>query len=130
MECCRALFITDPEEDLHRLKRRKGGHVPGTCDWIMDTEQLNLWLGDSTQNTDRPSIFWLYGNPGVGKSTMTIAMAEILQSRPCFQGNERTLAYFFFFARPALTSTPQLHPYCAVSCISSFRNAQNRYDSS
>jgi hypothetical protein len=95
IECCRALFITDPEEDLLRLKRRKGGHVPGTCDWIMDTEQLNLWLGDSSQTDVRPSIFWLHGNPGVGKSTITIAMTEILQSRSCFQSNEKTLAYFF-----------------------------------
>ncbi|KAL3495899.1 purine and uridine phosphorylase [Aspergillus germanicus] len=93
--CCRALFITDPEEDLRRLRRRKGGHVSGTCDWVMNTEQLNLWLGDSSQTADRPSIFWLYGNPGVGKSTITIAMAEILQSRPRFQGNESSLAYFF-----------------------------------
>ncbi|KAJ0417497.1 hypothetical protein BJY00DRAFT_325492 [Aspergillus carlsbadensis] len=83
MECCRALFITDPEEDLRRLKRRKGGH------------HVNTWLGDSSRNEDRPAIFWLYGNPGVGKSTITIAMTEILQSRVCFQSNEKTLAYFF-----------------------------------
>ncbi|KAL2844553.1 hypothetical protein BJY01DRAFT_248064 [Aspergillus pseudoustus] len=95
IECCRALFVTDPEEDMSRLKRRKGGHAPGTCTWILDTEQLNLWLGHSSSPEERPTIFWLHGNPGVGKSTITIAMTEMLRSHPSFISGQKTLAYFF-----------------------------------
>ncbi|KAJ0413038.1 hypothetical protein BJY00DRAFT_320196 [Aspergillus carlsbadensis] len=76
-ECLRGLFLVDPEEDKNALKRRKGDRAPGTCEWILETQELQRWLnGDIDSN-----ILWLYGNPGTGKSTIAIALAEWLPNR-------------------------------------------------
>ncbi|KAK2732923.1 hypothetical protein FQN57_002444, partial [Myotisia sp. PD_48] len=95
-ECLQNLVLTDPEEDKNALKRRKGNRAPGTCDWILDTNEIQEWLGA----TDRPvqtrsNILWLHGLPGIGKSTMAITLVEGLStifSSIC----DKTLAYYFF----------------------------------
>src|SRR5882762_2718273 len=94
-ECLRNLFLTDPADDKNALKRRKGERAPGTCEWILETEELGNWLRP-TQNTEcNANILWLYGNPGTGKSTMAITMAEKLPSQSPFVCGDKTLAYFF-----------------------------------
>src|SRR5882762_5085765 len=94
-ECLRNLFLTDPADDKNALKRRKGERAPGTCEWILETEELGNWLRP-TQNTEcNANILWLYGNPGTGKTTMAITMAEKLPSQSPFVCGDKTLAYFF-----------------------------------
>ena len=94
-ECLRNLFLTDPADDKNALKRRKGERAPGTCEWILETEELGNWLRP-TQNTEcNANILWLYGNPGTGKSTMAITMAEKLPNQSPFVCGDKTLAYFF-----------------------------------
>ncbi|KAB8069053.1 ankyrin repeat-containing domain protein [Aspergillus leporis] len=94
--CLQSLFLTDPTEDKNALKRRKGDRAPGTCTWILDTDELRHWLGLYKQDDSKESnIFWLYGNPGTGKSTMAITLSEELPKQPCFARNNRTLLYFF-----------------------------------
>jgi hypothetical protein len=39
-KCFRSLFLTDPADDKNALKRRKGERAPGTCEWILETEEL------------------------------------------------------------------------------------------
>jgi hypothetical protein len=70
--CLNSLFITDPKDDKDALKRRKGDRAPGTCDWIFDTEEIRMWLGQAkaTRQSCANSILWLHGLPGIGKSTM------------------------------------------------------------
>ncbi|KAL3475836.1 hypothetical protein BJX99DRAFT_270950 [Aspergillus californicus] len=101
--CLRALFLSDPEEDKNALKRRKGERAPDTCNWILDTNELQIWLGlhyrqslgFMKSDADFGSnLLWLYGNPGTGKSTMAITMAEELPKKPYF-GSTKALAYFF-----------------------------------
>jgi hypothetical protein len=48
-ECLRNLFLTDPAEDKNALKRRKGERAPGTCEWILETE--NFKSGSDQQQT-------------------------------------------------------------------------------
>ncbi|KAL2834325.1 hypothetical protein BDW59DRAFT_46333 [Aspergillus cavernicola] len=104
--CLRDLFLSDPEEDKNALKRRKGERAPDTCSWILGTNELQNWLGVHGGN-HRPSLgfvkgdadlssnlLWLYGNPGTGKSTMAITMAEELPRKPYFDST-KSLAYFF-----------------------------------
>jgi DNA polymerase III delta prime subunit len=92
----RSLFITDPTEDKNALKRRKGDRAFGTCSWILETDELQHWLGLSGDvSREEGSILWLYGNPGTGKSTMAITLTEELLNKPYFQSNNKTLAYFF-----------------------------------
>jgi DNA polymerase III delta prime subunit len=96
-DCLRDLFLTDPFEDKNALKRKKGDRATGTCEWILGTEELTAWLapgqteGPQNQNT---RILWLYGNPGTGKSTMAIFLAEEL-SDAFLETDGKTLAYFF-----------------------------------
>ncbi|KAL5001352.1 hypothetical protein BDV10DRAFT_182585 [Aspergillus recurvatus] len=87
-ECLRGLYLMDPEEDKNALKRRKGDRAPGTCKWILETQEIKGWLGDPNSN-----IMWLYGNPGTGKSTIAIALADWLPKSAFFACKK--LAYFF-----------------------------------
>lgn len=54
-ECLRRLFVTDPDEDKNALKRRKRDRAPGTCDWILQTEELQRWLGEPTSDAEHLS---------------------------------------------------------------------------
>jgi hypothetical protein len=96
-DCLRELFLTDPFEDKNSLKRKKGGRAAGTCEWILGTEELTVWLATSQAagpESPIPAVLWLYGNPGTGKSTMAISLVEQLaEIFATTQG--RTLAYFF-----------------------------------
>ncbi|KAM0325461.1 hypothetical protein ACHAQA_007448 [Verticillium albo-atrum] len=94
-DCLRDMFLTDPYEDMQALKRKKGGRAKGTCDWILKTEELTAWLRDEAQSTVRPTeIFWIHGNPGTGKSTMSMFLSEAL-SEGFSKTPTKTLAYFF-----------------------------------
>ncbi|KAL3457024.1 hypothetical protein BJX64DRAFT_293534 [Aspergillus heterothallicus] len=101
--CLRALVLTDPAEDLNSLKRRRGERVPGTCSWMIETDEIRQWLGlvplkeSELGRKDKSSdVLWVFGNPGTGKSTIATAIAEELPKQPVFQkNNERTLAFFF-----------------------------------
>jgi hypothetical protein len=43
--CLQALVLTDPEDDKNALKRHKTEHAPRTCSWILDTTELQEWIG-------------------------------------------------------------------------------------
>ncbi|KAK4076879.1 hypothetical protein Purlil1_12534 [Purpureocillium lilacinum] len=93
--CLQALFLTDPYEDLKSLKRKKGGRATGTCEWILDTDQLTAWLGHAAEPTSPPTdLLWLHGNPGTGKSTISMFLVEAL-SEDFAKSRNKTLAYFF-----------------------------------
>ncbi|RYP36856.1 hypothetical protein DL767_003246 [Monosporascus sp. MG133] len=95
-ECLRDLFPTDPYEDRKALRRKKGGRAKGTCDWILGTAELMAWLSDAAESTSRPTeVLWLHGNPGSGKSGMSMFLAEALPDVFSKTPN-KTLAYFFY----------------------------------
>lgn len=90
-DCLRDLFVTDPFDDKNALKRKKGDRARGTCEWILGIEELTVWLG--SEPTADP-LLWLHGNPGTGKSTMAIFLAEELSTS--FSSTDgKSLAYFF-----------------------------------
>ncbi len=81
---------------MNALKRRKGGRAPGTCEWILETDELKAWSGNPPGRAmDKSNILWLYGYPGIGKSTMAIALAEMLPDTPSFSERNKILVYFF-----------------------------------
>ncbi|KAJ5678667.1 Pfs NACHT and Ankyrin domain protein [Penicillium macrosclerotiorum] len=95
--CLRDLFITNPKEDKNALKRKKGRHAAGTCEWILRTEELNAWLGSGlTVGPERQTaqVLWLHGPPGTGKSMMAVYLAENLPTGLSTADGE-TLVYFF-----------------------------------
>ncbi|EED12256.1 Pfs, NACHT, and Ankyrin domain protein [Talaromyces stipitatus ATCC 10500] len=94
--CLQSLFITDPAEDRNALKRRKGDRTPGTCSWILETDELKHWLAlNQPADQEETRILWLRGNPGTGKSTMAITLTEELPNQPYFSGKNKAFAYFF-----------------------------------
>ena len=97
MDCLRDLFLTDPFEDKNALKRKKGNPASGTCEWILGMEDLTAWLASGSSEDPQNQtnhVLWLYGNPGTGKSTMAIFLAEEL-SKTFSATDGKTLAYFF-----------------------------------
>ncbi|KAL4734793.1 hypothetical protein BDV11DRAFT_212465 [Aspergillus similis] len=94
--CLAKLFITDPGEDLNKLKRRKGNRTSGTFSWFLESDKLKTWfrpiefMGDIEQN-----ILWLYGNPGIGKSTMAMTLVEELPKKDYFSNRDSILSFFF-----------------------------------
>ncbi|KAF7596653.1 hypothetical protein BBP40_000575 [Aspergillus hancockii] len=95
-DCLRRLFITDPQENRNALQRRKGGRAAGTCEWMLESSELRRWLGlEASDDSNGTDVLWLYGNPGTGKSTMAIMLAEELANQTCFQEGNKVLAYFF-----------------------------------
>ncbi|KAF4240075.1 hypothetical protein CNMCM8980_005445 [Aspergillus fumigatiaffinis] len=96
-DCLRHPFFTDQDVYKNDLKRRKGDRARGTCEWIIQTDELQKWLGlqPSPSAQSASNVLWLYGNPGTGKSTMAITMVEELPKLPCFINGAKFLAYFF-----------------------------------
>jgi hypothetical protein len=89
------LFVGNASDDKNALKRRKGSRAPGTCDWILETEMLQGWLNQTcAEKYEHSGIFWLYGYPGTGKSTMAITIIEELPKHSSFLDEERSLVYF------------------------------------
>ncbi|KAF6824006.1 ankyrin domain protein, partial [Colletotrichum plurivorum] len=94
-DCLRDLFLADPYEDMMALKRKKGGRAKDTCAWILGTDELTAWLANAPESTSPPTdVLWLHGNPGTGKSTMSMFLAEALSENFSKTPN-KTLAYFF-----------------------------------
>ncbi|KAF3399519.1 hypothetical protein DPV78_006382 [Talaromyces pinophilus] len=91
--CLRSLFITEPEDNKNALKRDNGKRAPGTCDWIMHTDELRAWLAPPSASSER--LMWFYGYPGTGKSTIAITLVEILSKEHDTIGQKMALAYFF-----------------------------------
>ena len=95
---------------MKSLQRKKGDRAKGTCEWILETEALRAWLNPEQAvglNKGSGNILWLWGNPGTGKSTMTMCLVERLREK--FRTtNQKTLSYFFcdfnFDARRSATS--------------------------
>ena len=66
------IFLTDPSIDRDRITRTKGDRTPGTCYWITQNAEYQLWLtGDS-------GLLWIRGGPGKGKTMMSIFLSEDL----------------------------------------------------
>ncbi|KAF4186740.1 hypothetical protein CNMCM7927_005127 [Aspergillus lentulus] len=106
--CMQKLYIPDPIPmgDMNAIKRRKGDRTTGTCSWILEKDELKRWVQrDGGIDAREPNILWLYGNPGTGKSTMAITLADELPKTEYFSTGDRLLAFFFCDSRPGLQRT-------------------------
>lgn len=93
----RHLSVIIPLKDRKALKRKKGGPAPGTCQWILRTTELTIWLGSGMTvgpESQLAQVLQFYGNLGTGKSIMAIYLTEEL-SKDFSNINRKTLAYFF-----------------------------------
>ncbi|QSZ32069.1 hypothetical protein DSL72_001638 [Monilinia vaccinii-corymbosi] len=73
-EILKWLAEVDPTEDYLRALNRRS---PGTGVWLHDDSRFKSWRCRS--NPCDPSILWIYGRPGSGKTILSAASIEYLQ---------------------------------------------------
>lgn len=71
------------EEHLHKLADER---QPGTCNWILDDDQMFSWIEDEREDP----ILWMTGIPGAGKSFLSSLIIQNIDQR-----NDRTILYYF-----------------------------------
>ncbi|KAI9778778.1 MAG: hypothetical protein M1839_007868 [Geoglossum umbratile] len=90
-ECIQALLVSDPLDDLERIKTTKDSLLEGTGAWILSDPSFTKWTND-----DRSHRLWIHGDPGKGKTMLTIALVAELSSRlEKSRRSDAVLAYFF-----------------------------------
>jgi ankyrin repeat protein len=94
--CLADLFITEPEEDLNKMRRTKGLRTSGTFSWFLESDELKYWFRPAKAVSDiEKNILWLHGNPGIGKSTMAMMLAEELPKKDYFSNSDSILSFYF-----------------------------------
>ncbi|KAI0450324.1 ankyrin repeat protein [Xylaria acuta] len=83
-----ALLLTRPEVDRRSLIALKGRRVDGTCEWLIRHPSYQEWL----QGAD-PTLLWISGGPGKGKTMLAIYITEELQ--PVIDSRQGVLLYYF-----------------------------------
>lgn len=92
MSCLQSLAaeISNPVDDLEKIRTAKGEKVSGTCEWIVAQAQYTLWTSGSC-----PQLLWLSGGPGIGKTMISIFLVEELTQLVEQSSQRMTLTYFF-----------------------------------
>lgn len=90
----KALFITDPSVDRQSLIDKKGHRVAGTCEWVERNETYKAWL------RGEPSLLWIFGGPGKGKTMLSIYLTQQFEKR-----HSRKAIYFFCSSEHPTRST-------------------------
>ncbi|OJZ79939.1 hypothetical protein ASPFODRAFT_148418 [Aspergillus luchuensis CBS 106.47] len=94
--CLAKLFFTELEEDINSLKRGTGDRTPGTCSWFLETSELKSWFRQNKGLDDlERNILWVYGNPGIGKSTMAMTLAQEIPTKSYFADGDNILSIVF-----------------------------------
>ncbi len=81
-------------DDDDRLKVMLGLREKGTCDWIFRHDSYKAWLSSYS-----PSLLWVYGGPGTGKTMLTAAVIADLRI------NQDAVIHYFLDARDTNKST-------------------------
>ncbi len=90
-ECLHALFVSNSLDDKAEIQNRKDHLLEGSCSWILKDTAYLKWI-----NGDSSDILWICGEPGKGKTMITISLVEALQNNASSLSNtQRLLAYFF-----------------------------------
>lgn len=89
ISCIRTIYLTDPRTDRENIISENGPRVDGTCEWITHHETYISWLHSRSQ------LLWLSGSPGQGKTTLSIYLAEVLESWAKRSQNAIFLEYYF-----------------------------------
>jgi ankyrin repeat protein len=76
-DCWKALFLTNPPDDLAGIRRSKGRRVEGTCEWLLVQENYNEWLLSQCP----PQLLRLVGGPGMGKTMISSFMVEEMEKK-------------------------------------------------
>ena len=88
--CLHDLRLTDPRLEKERIRASKDQLLEGSCSWILNDEAFIDWW---TSNQSRS--LWIHGDPGKGKTMMTISLIDEVSKRLGNKVGANVLAYFF-----------------------------------
>jgi ankyrin repeat protein len=94
------MLLTDPKDDLGRIRRQKERRVGHTCEWLLEREEFSTWDAES-----EPQLLRLVGSPGIGKTVMSIFLVNELQ-RKVKRTPNTMFAYFFCDYKDKDRNTP------------------------
>jgi hypothetical protein len=86
-QCLRDLRVTDPREDRARIEGDKDRLLRDCYAWILDNATFQQWR---TQVESR--LLWIRGDPGKGKTMMTMGLIAELSQRPKPSLTSRTMS--------------------------------------
>ncbi|QYT02345.1 hypothetical protein H0G86_009351 [Trichoderma simmonsii] len=86
-DCLRDLYITNPRNDKERLLDTKGGLLPDSYTWAVESAMFQQWYTEKQKN-----LLWIKGNPGKGKTMMICGLIEELEH---MEPHQDLLSYFF-----------------------------------
>jgi hypothetical protein len=85
----RAMFLTNPPDDLAAIRRNKGDIVSGTCEWLLVQPKYVSWYdGDGIQ------VLRLIGGPGIGKTMLSSFLVQEFEDRAVKTPNMVLACYF------------------------------------
>jgi len=71
--CIRSFYLSDYRTKLYEVAKR----APGTCEWVLAHENFQAW-----SESKSPTLLWLSGHPGCGKTVISSFLIESLRARP------------------------------------------------
>ncbi|KAF8526673.1 hypothetical protein BU17DRAFT_40385 [Hysterangium stoloniferum] len=85
-----------------RYRANKARRHRGTCEWLKSDEKYKAWYNGSFN----PSVIWLRGHPGCGKSTLC---SNMIRSIETFDSSAAVAFYFYQF--------DQIHSTLETLCV-------------
>ncbi|PGG98701.1 hypothetical protein AJ79_08787 [Helicocarpus griseus UAMH5409] len=80
-------YLGVSEPPIDDLSAAQDSRLPGTCEWLSNKASYVKWQDFSSQV---PIVYWLYGNPGAGKSVLAGYVIDTLKQTGL------AVSYFFF----------------------------------
>jgi hypothetical protein len=74
-QCLRDLVATDPREDKARIEQDKDTLLKKCYGWILEDTSFQRWRAKGNMR-----LLWIKGDPGKGKTMMTIGLVDELSS--------------------------------------------------
>lgn len=87
-----ALFVTDPADDMQMIANKKDRLLETTDTWMLNDTTYRRWLSDACSR-----VLWLHGDPGKGKTMLSIALIDELTKRSQVTDKGLSLALVYFF---------------------------------
>ena len=103
-QCLRDLRVTDPRDDRRRIEGDKDRLLKDCYAWVLDDVSFQRW-----RTQDEARLLWIKGDPGKGKTMMTMGVIAELSQGHKTRLSSRTMVKMF--AKLKLGSRPCLVTY-------------------
>jgi len=92
-ECLRDLRGIDPRYEIQAIKDRKDALVDDSYKWVLATDEYKSFV--DWENPKAPSLLWIKGQAGTGKTMLLIGIIQELTNKRLFSLESLDLSYFF-----------------------------------